>query len=60
MVRCSASRPKRRTQSGRGKSTGYKKGMRGHAWEKVIVDDVCIGRKCNKCNKTILNPRAKE
>lgn len=57
MTRCPASRPKRRTQRGRGKSIGYKRGMRGHSWKKVIINGIHVGRKCIKCNKTIYNPR---
>lgn len=57
MTRCPSSRPKRRNQKGKGKSTGYKLGMRGHAWQKIVTNGIHIGRKCTKCNKIIHNPR---
>ena len=57
MTRCPSSRKKRRTQRGRGKSSGYKRGMKGHSWEKLIKDDEHIGRRCTKCGKIVLNAR---
>ena len=65
MTRCLASRPKKRTQRGRGKSVGYKHGMKGHHYEKLyneIYQDtdsgfsICVGRKCGNCGKVFLNP----
>ena len=49
MTRCPMSRPKRRSQRGKGKSIGYKRGMRGHTWRKIIG-----GRECVKCGKKVL------
>ena len=57
MTRCPSSTPKRRTQRGRGKSKGYRRGMKGHSWEKLIKDGEHIGRKCTKCRKVVLNAR---
>ena len=45
-MRCPSSRPKRRTPRGRGKSKGYKRGMRGHSWEGHGKD-----RRCSKCGE---------
>lgn len=59
MTRCPRSPSKRRTQRGRGKSTGYKRGMRGHAWKKLIKNEEHIGRKCERCNKVVLNARGR-
>ena len=57
MCKCPGSRKKRRTTLGRGKSSGYKTGMRGHSWKKLIRDSLHIGRQCTKCNKIVLNMR---
>ena len=57
MTRCPSSRPKRRTQSGKGKSSGFKRGTRGHSWQKIITNNIHVGRKCTKCQKIIHNPR---
>lgn len=59
MTRCPMSKPKKRTQRGKGKSHMYKHGMKGHKWEKLFNEDgVHIGRKC-QCGKTVLNPKGK-
>ena len=57
MTKCPMSRPNKRTQRGKGKSIGYERGKRGHAWKKILTNDIHVGRKCTKCNKTIYNPR---
>jgi len=57
MTRCPASRPKKRTQRGRGKAVGYARGMRGHSWKKIYKDGEHIGRQCTKCKRIVLNAR---
>lgn len=59
MTRCSGSPRKRRHPLGRGRSDGYRKGMRGHSWKKLIKDGEHIGRKCERCNKVVLNAKGR-
>ena len=40
-----------------GKTIGYKKRMKEHSWEKIIVKGKHIGQKRTKFDKTIFNPR---
>ena len=57
---CKGSKPKRRTPRGRGKTKGYRRGMRGHSWKKIIRDGIRIGRECTKCGKKHIIPELSE
>jgi len=57
MTRCPSSPKKRRTQRGRGKAPGYKRGMKGHSWKKLLWNNEHIGRECTRCRKKVLNAR---
>jgi hypothetical protein len=60
MTRCPMSRAKRRNQLGKGKSLGYKLGMKGHAYKKLFNDNSDhIGRECTKCGLVIFNAYGK-
>lgn len=66
MSRCTHSPPKHRVSRKKsGHPNDYRHGMRGHTWEKLnkeiyqdtdSVTTICIGRRCKKCGKIVLNP----